>query len=64
MPKKRRKKKKQSTSKKPQADISKNANPVRFFIFLAIGLVLLVLFYYAAYKSGGFLTIEQELAGP
>jgi hypothetical protein len=64
MPKKKRKKKKQSKSKKPQADISRNANPIRFFIFLAIGLVLLALFFYAAYQSGGFLTLQQEMAGP
>ena len=64
MAKNRRKRKKQTRSKKPQANMSKNANPVRFFIFLVIGFVLLVLFFYFVYKSGGFLTIEQEMAGP
>ncbi|NQU08817.1 MAG: hypothetical protein HQ583_09660 [Candidatus Abyssubacteria bacterium] len=53
MPKKKRKKKKSKT-KKAQTNISDNANPVRFFIFLAIGLILLAAFFYVLFIKGGF----------
>jgi hypothetical protein len=51
MPKKKRKKKKPKT-KKAQTNISDNANPVRFFIFLAIGLILLAAFFYVLFIKG------------
>jgi len=54
MAKKKRKKKKPPKTKKPQGNISDNANPVRFLFFLAIGLILLaVFFYFLLIKSGG-----------
>lgn len=52
MAKKRRKKKKPPKSKKPQSSIPKSANPVRFLIFLAIGLILLVAFFFFAILKG------------
>jgi len=54
MPKKKRKKKKKSRTELPSSDISKNANPIRFLIFLAIGLILLGAFYFFLILKGGF----------
>jgi hypothetical protein len=42
--------------------IAENTNLVRFSIFLAIGLILLGLFYYYVYTQGGFGTIQEDLA--
>jgi hypothetical protein len=52
MPKKKRKKKKPKT-KKAQSNISDSANPVRFFIFLAIGLLLFAALFYFLFIKGG-----------
>ena len=53
MPKKKRKKKKKSGTKKAQINISDSANPVRFFIFLAIGLILFAALFYFLFIKGG-----------
>lgn len=61
MPKKRRKKKKPPKTKKLKSNISESANPVRFLIFLAIGLILFAIFYYFAFIKGGWGSIDQEM---
>ncbi len=52
MPKKKRKKKK---TKLPESSIPKTANTVRFLIFLAIGLILFVVFLVYASRHSIFL---------
>lgn len=63
MPKKRRKKKRKPKTKKPQSGISESANPIRFLVMLAIGLILLAILYYFAVVTGGWGSIDQELPG-
>ena len=54
MAKKRRKRKNPPKSKKPQSSIPEGVSQIRFFIFLAVGVVLFALFYYFAIVEGGF----------
>lgn len=63
MPKKKHRKKKPK-SNKPRSNIPESASTTRFLIFLAIGIIMLVVFYYYAVVLGGFSSLEQELAGP
>ena len=63
MPKKKHRKKAPPRSKKnPRSNIPKSASTVRFLIFLVIGLILLVVFFYFAFKEGGFSSLEDELS--
>ena len=68
MPKKKRRKKKNKGNKpksnKPRSNIPESASTTRFLIFLAIGIIMLVVFYYYAVVLGGFSSLEQELSGP
>ena len=51
-----------SGSQTPGKSLAENTSVVRFSIFLAIGVLLLALFYYYVYTHGGVGTIQEELA--
>lgn len=52
----KRKRRRPPKGKKYQSRIPKTANPIRFLIFLVIGLVLFAIFYYFAVVQSGALS--------
>jgi len=53
----KKKRRKSPKGKKYRSNIPKTANPIRFLIFLVIGLVLFAIFYFfAVIKSGTLLS--------
>ncbi len=64
MPKKKHRKKAPPKSKKvPRSSIPESASTTRFLIFLAIGFILLAVFFYFVFKEGGFSSLEDDLSG-